>query len=95
MTRDIRKDLFSFEFFKKSPFFGSCGNLRYRIGREKGSEGEEDTLTACIYPGPYSFEFTPDEEKKYKSFEFSPDGMEQAASWVQKQVDEMQEQIGK
>ncbi len=75
----IKEDLFSFAFIKKSPFFGSCHGMQYRVGRE----GEEEQLVACVYPGPYSYDNTPEEEKQKKKFDFSPEGYEQAKDWLE------------
>ena len=72
----IKEDLFSFAFIKKSPFYGSYRGMRYRVGKE------EDQLAACVYPEPYSYENTPEEEKQVRTFAFSPEGYEQAKDWL-------------
>ena len=81
----IKEDLFSFAFIKKSPFYGSYRGMRYRVGKE------EDQLAACVYPEPYSYENTPEEEKQVRTFAFSPEGYEQAKDWLV----EMYEMYGK
>ena len=73
----IRDDLFSFEFIKKSPFHGSYRGMQYRIGKE------EDQLKVWVYPGPYNFENTPEEEKVSETFPFSREGYGLAISWLE------------
>ncbi len=73
----LRDDLFSFEFIKKSAFHGSYCGMQYRICKT------DDTLTAWVYPEPFNFEYTPEEQKICKSFPFDPDGYEQAKDWLE------------
>lgn len=73
----IRDDLFSFAFIKKSAFYGSCRGWRYRIGKK------DDFLEVCTWPEPYSFDFTPEEQKVYKTFAFSPEGYEEAKEYLE------------
>lgn len=80
-TGMIKEDLFSFAFIKKSPFYGSYKGMRYRVGKE------EEQLEACVYPEPYSYENTPEEEKQKEVFAFSPEGYEQAKDWLVKQFE--------
>ena len=64
-------------FLKKEPYTGSFHGIRYRLSKE------EDVLKACVYPDPYCFEATSDEEKIGKDFEFSPEGLEAALAWIE------------
>ena len=73
----IRESLFSFEFIKKSPFYGSYAGMRYRIGKK------DDGLEVCVYPEPYDFEHTDEKDKTYKTFPFSPEGYEQAGEYLE------------
>ncbi|MCR5665989.1 MAG: hypothetical protein K6G01_04105 [Eubacterium sp.] len=74
------EDLLNINYYKKEPFSGSDTSMRYYI-RKKTVE-EEDVLEAFVYPQPYSFEATPDEEKVSKEFAFSNDGLAQLADWL-------------
>lgn len=47
---------------KKEPFSGSHHGMRYYL------RTEGDTLSAFLYPEPWSFERTPEEEKEKKTF---------------------------
>ena len=44
-------------FLKKEAYTGSHHGIRYRLSKD------EDTLKACVYPEPYCFEATKDEQK--------------------------------
>ena len=79
----IREDLFSFAFIKKSPFYGSFRGMQYRVGKSG------DVLQACVYPGPYSFDYTPEEQKVYETFPFSEEGYEAAGDWLEEKYREM------
>lgn len=76
-----RKDLLSIPFFKKSAFTGSCDGMRYRV-RQIKAEDETSLLEAVIWPGPYIYDCTPDEQKESNTFPFNEGGIEQAAEWL-------------
>ena len=76
-TAVIRESLFSFQFLKKEVFYGSYRGMQYRIGKR------EDALEVCIYPAPYNFDYTPEEEKEYQTFPFSEEGYEQAKNYLE------------
>ena len=42
----------------------------------------DDTLSVFLYPEPWSFERTPDEEKEQKDFPFSQEGLDAAIDWI-------------
>ena len=50
--------------------------MRYLITKEKASDAEDapDVLRAFVYPEPYNFEHTPDEDKAHSDFPFSEEG---------------------
>ena len=50
--------LLPLQFIKKSPFYGSCQGMRYRLRRQ------EEELEVCIYPEPFAFDATPEEKKR-------------------------------
>lgn len=65
-----------FQFIKKSPFYGSCQGMNYRIIKK----GEK--LEACVFPGPYNYIKTSEEQKEYKIFDFSEKGYDAAIAWL-------------
>lgn len=66
------------------PFTGSVRNLSYRIIREEKEldEGKYALLQVCVWPGPVSFDKTPEEKKQYRSFPFDEEGRLAALDWV-------------
>ena len=82
-----RKDLLHLSFYEKSPYLGSDGPLRYRI--EKSEEGEGDdkkkVMKVTIWPGPFSYDKTPDEKKSSKDFEFLEDALDEICEWLSEQ----------
>lgn len=83
--------IFKLEFYKKLyPFYGSSEGIRYRIAKDplaKGKTKEEEEalnakLMATVWPEPYNYESTPDEQKVSEYFPFSEDGMQMAVDWI-------------
>lgn len=65
---------------KKEPFSGSHNGMRYYF---RGDDGKSSTtFTVYIYPEPWCFEDTPDEEKESATFPLSDEGMDQAVAWL-------------
>lgn len=81
--RDIEvKGMLSISFLKKERFTGSCRKMRYMLCMEEGK------IKAIVYPGPYCFEATPEEEKETEFFEASPEGLERAVDWLNQMYQE-------
>ena len=70
---------------KKEPFSGSHHGMRYYLN----SSG--DTLNVWIYPEPWSFEQTPDENKTYRAFSFDQNGLDDAIAWINESWEQDQE----
>jgi hypothetical protein len=77
-----RKRLLSIGYYKKAPSFtGSDKNKCYKI--EKFSEeGAEDLFKATLWPGPFSFENTPDEKKLTHTAAFTEEGLQELVDWL-------------
>ncbi len=69
-------DILCMEFLKKSEFTGSHQGMRYRMERSG------DELLCTIWPEPFNFHTTPEEEKESKLFTFDEDGVEDAVAWM-------------
>ena len=85
-----RPELLALEFYKSRPFKGSDKGIRYMIQKdvvEIEPEGEKDVLTAFIWPEPFCFEVTPDEQKGSKQFDFSEEGLCEAIAWLNENHD--------
>lgn len=85
-----RKSLLALNFYKRKPFTGSEGNLRYRIEKVelpiKDSEETETKLQVTVWPGPYAFAKTPDEKKTTYLAAFSEEGLQDITHWINQQV---------
>lgn len=79
-------DVLNLNFYKKEKFTGSYQGMRYRIEKTTG-EGDNaaDMFLATVWPGPYCFDATPDEQKTSKTFPFTLEGKEQAVDWLNEQ----------
>ena len=62
----IDKRLVPFSGLKKEPFSGSHQGMRYLLAADNGRDST--TFTAYVYPEPWCFEETPDDEKESASF---------------------------
>lgn len=82
----IKKETFvPIQFFKKEPYAGSMKGMRYRLKKEEAG------LEVTVYPEPYCYEATPEEQKTKEVFPFSEEGREQAVEWINQQYEEKME----
>lgn len=70
----------SINFLKKENYTGSHAGSRYYLS------GADDKIKVCIYPEPWCFEATPDDDKTWNEFPFSPEGLEDALEWIDSSV---------
>ena len=85
-----REDILSIEYLKKTEFSGSHQGMRYRLGGITIGEGEKK-LQVYIWPEPFNFFKTPDEEKESKEFTFDEDGVVDAVAWMNDKLFEERE----
>ena len=65
-------DVLNMNFYKKETFTGSYKGMRYLL--KKDTE-EETTIFRCyVWPGPYNFATTPDDQKTMATFPFTDAG---------------------
>lgn len=82
MEKETEKDgislrgMFGLALVKKEDYFGSYKGMRFRLGKE------EDKLQATVYPEPYSWDATPQEQKESQLFSLSEEGIEEAVEWL-------------
>lgn len=74
----IDKKLIPVAGLKKEPFSGCHGGMRYYFE----AAGDKETFLVTVYPEPWSFEKTPDENKEHASFPMSDEGMDSAIEWL-------------
>ncbi len=92
-----RKVLYVLDYYKKNMFMGSDGPLNFRIHKINKTEGDEpkaedDVLEVITWPGPFIFDKTPDEVKKYKEFEYSEEGMEEILKYLDEEKNRIQQE---
>lgn len=84
-----RKDLLALNFYKKSPFTGSDGNMRYRVEKIEQENGDEAPaqvfLQATVWPGPYAFAKTDESKKVRHKADFSDEGLCELTDWMNQQ----------
>jgi len=79
----LNKDTFvPIQFFKKEAYTGSMNGMRYRVAKE------EEEFSAVVYPEPYCYEATPEEQKIRTCFPFTEEGRGQAVDWINEQYEE-------
>lgn len=74
-------------------YFGSHKGMRYRLAREPlenvkftpVDQRGPATLMATVWPEPYSYANTPDEQKVSEHFEVSQEGLDKAVAWINAQ----------
>ena len=76
----IDKRLVPYSGLKKEPFSGSHQGMRYYLAGDDGKNST--TFTAYVYPEPWCFEDTPNDQKESASFPLSDEGMDQAMAWL-------------
>lgn len=84
LTRD---DFLSLNFVKKEDYAGSYKGLRYMLHQE--TVDEEKKLQVYIWPEPYGFDATSQEQKEVRLFEFSEQGLMQAIEWMNERYEEV------
>ena len=75
-----------YEGLKKTGFTGSHKGMRFFV-----KSYEEDTITAYVYPEPYSFDKTPGEKKEKEDFPYTKEGVDACIDWLNKMYLENQE----
>ena len=81
MGDEFKKPI-SINYLKSKPYFGSFNGVSFALLKK------EDKLEAYVYPGPFSFEKTPEEDKQKAEFEFSDQGYDEATDWMSRRLKE-------
>ena len=75
-----REDILSMEYLKKTEYTASHQGMRYRLEGVSGESGKQ--LKATVWPEPFNFFTTPEEEKQSQLFDFCEDGIIDAIAWM-------------
>ena len=76
----VREDILSMEYLKKTEYTGCHQGMRYRL--EAALQDEEKKLKVTVWPEPFNFFTTPEEEKESAFFDFNEDGIIDAIAWM-------------
>ena len=76
-------------FTYKKPFSGSDKGNRFKYVIQMQEVGEKKVLHVMCYVGEKNSKETPDEIKKFRDFEFSEEGYEEALDWLSKESDKI------
>lgn len=77
-------------YIKKEEYTGSMDGMRYML--KKKTVEEETKLEVIIWPEPYCYARTEEAKKQRITFPFTPEGVEEAADWLNEQYS-MQQQL--
>ena len=75
-----RQDILSMEYLKKTEFTGCHQGMRYRLEGVAQESGKK--LRVTVWPEPFNFFTTPEEEKESAEFSFDEDGVTDAVAWM-------------
>ena len=70
-------------YVKKEEYSASMDGMRYMLKKKEIEEGSR--LEVIIWPEPYCYAKTPEEKKQRREFDFTPEGVTQAAQWLNEQ----------
>lgn len=76
-----REDILSMEYLKKTEFTGCHQGMRYRLEGVTDAEGQK-RLRVTVWPEPFNFFTTSEEEKESAEFLFHEDGVVDAVAWM-------------
>lgn len=101
-NRPIKQhDFFNFNHYNYGEaFFGSYKGMRYRLARNPMvnvifipvDQRGEATLEAAVWPEPYAYALTAEENKTFATFEFTEEGFDQAVQWFNDQYETRKEE---
>lgn len=76
-----REDILSMEYLKKTEYTGCHQGMRYRLEGVSGEDGGK-VLRCILWPEPFNFITTPDDQKESRDFSFDEDGVTDAVAWM-------------
>uniref|UniRef100_UPI004056D080 GNAT family acetyltransferase n=1 Tax=Agathobacter sp. TaxID=2021311 RepID=UPI004056D080 len=77
-------------YVNRGVYTGSYKGMRFRM-RKQESEEKGKYLEVIIYPEPFCFEATPEEEKQAQEFPFTDDGFDEAVAWMNQEYEARKE----
>lgn len=77
----------SIKALKKEPFSGSHCGMRYYLILA------DERLTVYLYPEPWCFEATPEDQKERNDFPFTQEGLDEAVVWMNERFEAERERF--
>ncbi len=77
----------SIKALKKEPFSGSHCGMRYYLTLT------DERLTVYLYPEPWCFEATPEDQKERNDFPFTQEGLDEAVVWINERFEAERERF--
>lgn len=84
------KDFMPVNYLKKEKFTGSFHGMRFRMEKAQ-EEDQEPQLAVTIWPEPYGYDATPEEEKQRIFLSFDADGIARGVDWLNQQYEAQKE----
>ena len=75
------KDFMPVNYLKKETFTGSHKGMRFRMEKSQPQE-DQTVLLVTVWPEPYGFDATPQEQKTAQTFSFDADGIASGVDWL-------------
>ena len=85
----VREDILSMEYLKKTEYTGCHQGMRYRLEKFEAEDGKR--LKVTVWPEPFNFFTTPEEQKQSQFFDFEEDGVVDAIAWMNNRLFEERE----
>lgn len=80
-----RNDLLSLSFYKKSPYTGSNGSIRFRIAQKTTDDLEQ--FEVILWRGPYNFEVSDPAQMLHHLEPFTEKGLDNICNFINEAVD--------
>lgn len=84
-----REDILSMEYLKKTEYTGCHQGMRYRL--EGAQQEEKKALKVTVWPEPFNYFNTKEEDKTVNYFSFDEDGILDAIRWMNQRLFEDKE----
>ncbi|MCC8024632.1 MAG: hypothetical protein LIP16_04920 [Clostridium sp.] len=81
------KDFMPINFLKKEKFTGSHRGMRFRMEKAEDEGGEKAMLKVTVWPEPYGYDATPQDEKTEIMLEFDAEGLAKGVDWINEQFE--------
>lgn len=81
------KDFMPVNFLKKEKFTGSHQGMRFRMEKLEIEGEDKPRLGVTVWPEPYGYDATPEEDKQTIELDFDGDGVARGVDWLNEQFE--------